>query len=195
MVKRLAALLTITAALLLTTTPAGAHTPPPPGTGGWVPRATRPDGLPVTHRCGPITFSIGGATPTVAATIRDIIWNTHLTTGQQFTELASGGQIRIGWYWPPNGGNQAGFTFIGPYDGWNYDANTVWVNPARSTPSNLRYVVTHEFGHALGMDHMPPGSNSIMGSQFDTWTMIDGAALLYLTGHHPEPGEPCYRAW
>jgi hypothetical protein len=45
------------------------------------------------------------------------------------------------------------------------------------------------------------GHNTVNGSVENTaqvndqWHMSDGAALLYLTGHPPAPGEPCWRAW
>lgn len=192
--KRLVLILTV-ALTLAASTPVAAHTAPPPGTGGWVPHTLRPDGLPVTHYCGQITFSIDSNNLGVAEEIRSAVYRTYQVTGQDYREVAPGqGRIRFRWYWPPGSPDALAYTTPGAHDGWNWTLRTIYLNPARVTISNLRYAILHEFGHALGMGHTPVGVWSIMGVQLSDWTMTDGAALLYLTGHPPVPGEPCWRS-
>jgi hypothetical protein len=183
-----------------------AHPPPPPYTGGWTANTEqtplRPDGQPMTHRCGPIRFSIlDHGNPGVAAEMRNTMWEVTLISGQQFVEVPHGQVgtygIELRWEWP-GGPIHAGWTKMRT-DGWNYTLNQVYLNPGSFAGEYLAYLrpaIRHEVGHAFGMGHTQ--AVSIMRPlvrKDGVYTWADGAGFQYLSGHPPEPGEPCYRAW
>jgi hypothetical protein len=157
--------------------------------GGWVARMIDPSGKPVTHACGAIPWGVqpaNPADPTFRSNVASVIGQIQRMTGRQFTEVPyDQARIRVTESWPATN-TKPGYASV-TSDGWHFTVNTVYINPAATTPNSVLRLgsIRHEIGHAMGLDHTPayPSIMNTARYQSDYSAEIDVPALQYLATH------------